>query len=119
MRHAKNNLHLRATLMRAVAFFPFASAYWALLPLVAHAQMTQGPEFYGLLLGCIGLGAIGGSLALHRLKKKLGADRLVAAATIGTALALVLFGVAHDPGIALVACLIAGATWTLALSTLY
>ena len=112
MRHAKNNLHLRATLARAIAFFPFASAYWALLPLVARAQMTQGPEFYGLLLGSIGVGAIGGSLVLHRLKKKLGADRLVAAGTLGTALSLVLFGLAHDPATALVACFIAGATWT-------
>lgn len=119
IRHANNNLHLRATLMRALAFFPFASAYWALLPLVARAQMTQGPEFYGLLLGFIGLGAIGGSLVLHRLKKMLGADRLVAVATVGTALALVLFGLAHDPATALGACLIAGATWTLVLSTLY
>ena len=119
IRHARNNLHLRATLVRAVAFFPFASAYWALLPLVAHAQMTQGPEFYGLLLGSIGVGAIGGSVVLHRLKKRLGADCLVAAATIGTAVALVLFGLARDPATALVACFIAGATWTLILSTLY
>ena len=119
IRHANNNLHLRATLMRAIAFFPFASAYWALLPLVAHAQMTQGPEFYGLLLGAIGVGAIGGSLVLHRLKRLLGADRLVAAATAGTAVALVLFGLAHDPAIALGASVIAGATWTLVLSTLY
>jgi MFS family permease len=119
MRHAKNNLHLRATLARAIAFFPFASAYWALLPLVARAQMTQGPEFYGLLLGSIGVGAIGGSLVLHRLKKKLGADRLVAAASLGTALSLVLLGFAHDPATALVACFIAGVTWTLILSTLY
>jgi MFS family permease len=110
---------LRATLARAIAFFPFASAYWALLPLVARAQMTQGPEFYGLLLGSIGVGAIGGSLVLHRLKKKLGADRLVAAASLGTALSLVLLGFAHDPATALVACFIAGVTWTLILSTLY
>jgi MFS family permease len=119
VRHAKNNPHLRATLARAAAFFPFASAYWALLPLVARAQMSQGPEFYGLLLGCIGVGAFGGSLVLHRLKKRLGADRLVATATTGTAVALVLFGLAHDPATALCACFIAGATWTLILSTLY
>jgi len=81
--------------------------------------MTQGPEFYGLLLGSIGLGAIGGSLVLHRVKKKLGADRLVAAASLGTALSLVLLGFAHDPATALVACFIAGVTWTLILSTLY
>src|SRR5262249_20536566 len=31
LRHAMNNPHLRATSMRAAAFFLFASAYWALL----------------------------------------------------------------------------------------
>src|SRR5262249_4420231 len=35
LRYARHNQHLRATLMRAAGFFLFASAYWALLPLVA------------------------------------------------------------------------------------
>ena len=37
--------HLRATLMRAAGFFLFASAYWALLPLVARQQIAGGPDF--------------------------------------------------------------------------
>ena len=44
---------LDATLVRAVGFFPFASAYWALLPLVARTQMHNGPEVYGILLGIV------------------------------------------------------------------
>jgi hypothetical protein len=44
-RHAANNPDLRATLVRVVAFFPFAIAYLALLPLVARAQMADGPQF--------------------------------------------------------------------------
>ena len=43
-RHARNNPHLRATLIRGAAFFLFASAYWALLPLVARNQIAGGPE---------------------------------------------------------------------------
>ena len=46
-RHARNNPHLRATLVRAAAFFLFASAYWALLPLVARtlrASSSPGNE---------------------------------------------------------------------------
>jgi MFS family permease len=73
-RHAANNPDLRATLVRVVAFFPFAIAYLALLPLVARAQMADGPQFYGVLLGAIGVGTVGGTLALTRLK--IGADRL-------------------------------------------
>ena len=109
LRYARNNLHLRATLLRAVGFFVFASAYWALLPLVARNQLAAGPEIYGILLGAIGAGAIGAAFALPYAKRRLGADRLVAAGTLGTALALVLFGLARNSATALAASLLAGA----------
>jgi predicted MFS family arabinose efflux permease/quinol monooxygenase YgiN len=118
LRHARNNPHLRATLIRAVAFFLFASAYWALLPLVASERIAGGPEIYGLLLGAIGAGAIAGAFALPWLKKKLGADRLVAAGTLGTAVSLCLFGAARESYSALAASLIAGASWIAVLSSL-
>ena len=60
--------------MRVIAFFPFAIAYLSLLPLVARAQMADGPQFYGTLLGAIGVGTVGGTLALTRLT--IGADSL-------------------------------------------
>ena len=44
IRYSLNNRRLRATLLRAVGFFLFASAYWALLPLVARNQIAGGPE---------------------------------------------------------------------------
>jgi MFS family permease len=118
VRHTRNNSHLRATLLRAVAFFVFASAYWALLPLVAHDQIASGPALYGFLLGCIGTGAIAGAFAGPRLAARFGPDRLVALGTLGTALALFLFGSAHQPIVGLVASLIAGISWTPVVSSL-
>jgi predicted MFS family arabinose efflux permease len=119
LRYAANSKHMRATLVRALAFFPFASAYWALLPLVARHQMTQGPEFYGFLLGAIGVGAILGSFALNWLKARLGPDRVAALGTLATASALVLFGLARNPAMALCASVVAGASWTVVLASLY
>ena len=119
LRYAANSQHLRATLLRALAFFPFASAYWALLPLVARRQMVEGPEFYGFLLAAIGVGAISGSVALNWLKAKIGPDRVVASGTLGTAVALVMFGLAREPVLALCASLVAGASWTVVLASLY
>jgi predicted MFS family arabinose efflux permease len=119
LRYAANSQHLRATLVRALAFFPFASAYWALLPLVARRQMVEGPEFYGFLLAAIGVGAISGSFALNWLKAKIGPDRVVASGTLGTAVALVMFGLAREPVLALCASLVAGASWTVVLASLY
>jgi predicted MFS family arabinose efflux permease/quinol monooxygenase YgiN len=117
-RHARHNRHLRATLIRTVSFFLFASAYWALLPLVTRTQITGGPELYGYLLGVIGASAVGGALALPWLKKKLGADGLVAAGTLGTAAAELLFGLAHDAATALFAGVLAGASWIAVISIL-
>jgi MFS family permease len=117
LRFARYNLSLRATLLRAIAFFLFASAYWALLPLVTRDQIAAGPGIYGVLVGAIGAGAIGGALAIPYVTAKLGPNRLVAAGTLGTALALVLFGLARDTPTALIASLLAGAAWIAALSS--
>jgi MFS family permease len=95
-RYARHNFHLRCTLMRAVGFFLFASAYWALLPLVARRQIAGGPSLYGVLLGVIGAGAVGGAFFLPWLKAKLGPNRLMALGALGQALAMVLYGLARE-----------------------
>src|SRR5271163_1777757 len=97
LRHAASNLPLRATMIRTVAIYPFAAAYLALLPLIASQQLDEGPNFYGVLLCAISAGALVGTFAIPGLKARLGADRLIALASIGTAVALVLFGLAHGP----------------------
>jgi len=117
-RYARHNPLLRATLLRAIGFFVFASTYWALLPLVARTQIGGGPTLYGVLLGAIGAGAIAGALALPKLKTRLDPDALVVAASIGTAIALGLFGVAREPWTALAASVLAGMCWIAAVSSL-
>ena len=119
LRYARNNRDIDATIIRAIAFFPFASAYWALLPLVARTQMNNGPEVYGILLGMIGVGSILGSFALKSLKARLGPDRLATLGTLGTILALGLYGVAEAPAVAMIASLIAGASWITMMTTLF
>jgi len=99
-------------------FFLFASAYWALLPLVARQQIGGGPNLYGVLLGVIGAGAVAGAFLLPWLRKKLGADRLMALGALGQALAMVLYGLAREPITALAASAIAGTSWIGALATL-
>ena len=117
LRYARYNPQLRATLIRSAGFFPFASVYWALLPLLARGQIGGGPELYGVLLGAIGAGAVVGAFAL-RARARLGADRIVVAATVGTALSLALFAVARGPATALVACVLAGISWIAVIATL-
>ncbi|HXY98231.1 MAG TPA: MFS transporter [Steroidobacteraceae bacterium] len=118
VRYTRYHGTLRATLARAVGFFLFASAYWALLPVLARSQLKGGATLYGVLLATLGAGAVGGALFLPRLKARLGPDRLVALGELGTALALILFAAAHAAPLALIACLIAGAAWIMALAVL-
>ena len=118
LRHARYNPHLSATLVRAAAFFMFASAYWALLPLVARTQQSAGPGLYGSLLAAIGAGAIAGALVLPRLKERWGANQLVAWCTAGTAAATLLFALSRHPATSLAASVIGGVCWIGAVSSL-
>jgi len=118
IRHARFNSHLRATTIRAIGFFLFASCYWALLPLVARNQLHGGAPLYGILLGAVGLSAIVGAFALPWLKQELGPNKVVAAGSLATAAAMVLFGFAHNAPTALLACVIAGTSWIAVLANL-
>jgi MFS family permease len=118
LRYARNSPALRATLIKAAGFFLFASAYWALLPLVARTQVASGAGLYGILLGAIGAGAVIGAFIMPRLRLKLGADMLAACGMAGTAVTLALYGLAHDPFTALAASALAGISWIAVLATL-
>src|SRR5215471_6460576 len=118
VRYARYNRELRATLVRAIGFFLFASAYWALLPLLARSQLHGGPGLYGTLLAAIGAGAIGGALLLPRARARAGPDGVLMLGEAGTAAALLLFGLAQQPWVALIACLLAGVSWISVLATL-
>jgi predicted MFS family arabinose efflux permease len=116
--HAGENRLLANTLWRSVLFFVFGSCYWALLPLIAREQLHGGPGLFGVLVGCIGVGAVSGALLLPRWRARLGLDRTVVAGTLGTAIALGGFALLKSPALGMVAALIAGASWIASLSSL-
>ncbi|WP_417625232.1 MFS transporter [Paremcibacter congregatus] len=118
LRYVFNSPPVIATLIRAVAFFLFASAYWAMLPLVARTVLDGEAQLYGILLASVGSGAVAGAFVLPRIKARLGADKTVMAGTIGTALVMVSFALMQNPIVAVVASFIAGTSWIAVLSSL-
>ncbi len=118
LRYVRYSREMDATLIRAIAFFPFASAYLALLPLVARSQ-KGGAEVYGELMAAIGLGSILATLALSWLKTRLSANGQAALGAIGTAVSLLLLAAAHEPVMALAASFVAGASSIIALTTFF
>src|SRR5213595_3072742 len=55
---------LRTVVVRTAAFVGFASALWALLPLVVRVSLSRGPVSYGALVGSLGLGGLLGAALL-------------------------------------------------------
>lgn len=117
LRYARSSPELHVVLLRAAFFFAFASAVWALLPLVARELLKGDAAYYGLLLGSIGAGAIAGALLLPSLRARLGVDRLVLAAALVTAAATASLAVAPPRGLAVVILLAMGAAWIVSLTT--
>ncbi len=119
VRYVQYSREMDATLIRAIAFFPFASAYLALLPLVARAQGGDGAEVYGQLMATIGVGSIVATFALGWLKTRLGPNGQAALGAIGTTVSLFLLAEAREPVFALIASFIYGAASIVALTTFF
>lgn len=115
---ARDNAALRRTLWRSVLFYVNGSCYWALLPLIARGQLQGGPSLFGVLVGCIGVGAVAGALFLPPLRARFGLDRVQLAGQIGTAVALLGFALLRVPALGMLAALLAGAAWLASLSSL-
>ncbi|MEM1268127.1 MAG: MFS transporter [Pseudomonadota bacterium] len=111
LRHVRHNAAMRATALRAALFFLFASAYWALLPLIARGAEGGGSELYGLLMAMIGTGAVTGALILPRLQRRFDLNALVRLGTIGTALALASMAASSAPAALIGAALLGGLSW--------
>jgi MFS family permease len=118
LRFVRHSPPFRAVLVRAGVFVIGGSGLWALLPVVTREDPSRGPAAYGLLLGCLGAGAVAGLALLSPLQRRLGHGSLVSFGSAAFALATV--GVAWVPSFAVWCALLvpAGAVWLLVLTRL-
>jgi MFS family permease len=118
MRFVMHTRGLQVVLIRGGAFFVFASATWSLFPLIVRQELGRGPEIYGLLLTCIGVGAVVGAVLLPRIRAKLSRDVVVAGASALYALAALALAYVQNIGLLAIAMLATGAAWISILSAL-
>ena len=118
MRFVLHTRSLQIVLIRGSAFFVFASATWSLFPLIVRRELQRGPEIYGLLLTCIGIGAVAGAMLLPRVRAKLSRDVLVAGASFLYAGAALALAYVQNLALLAVAMLATGAAWISILSAL-
>jgi len=103
-------------LLRGMLFGFSASAILALLPIVARDLVSGGPLTYGIMLGCFGVGAIGGAMSNARLREKLTSERIVQFAFLGFAASSSVIALSTNTALTALVLIVPGACWVLALS---
>jgi MFS family permease len=118
LRYARHSPELRAVFTRGAAFFVFASASWALLPLIVRQELKRGPGTYGLFLASLGVGAIVGALLLPHVHARLSRDRIIVGATVLYSIALLALAHSSNVYAAGAAMLVTGLAWITVVSSL-
>ncbi|TYT23924.1 MFS transporter [Luteimonas viscosa] len=118
LRYATQASVLQSVLVKAASFFMFASALTALLPIVVNRELQASAGSYGLLLGCIGIGAICGAVLLPKLRARIPPDRMVLVATLVYAGCMLALALLRDIPLLYVVSLVNGFAWITVLSSL-
>lgn len=69
---------LQTVLIRTAAYIFFASALFALLPLLGRQELKLDALGYGIILGFWGIGGLSGAFILPKLRERFSIDQLVA-----------------------------------------
>jgi MFS family permease len=117
-RFVGNSPVLLALIARAIAFIFLAGAIWALLPIVARQRLGLGSGGYGLLLGCVGIGALAAATFGPALQRNLAPRVTYVLACLLVAGASALLAVTHSVALAVLALIVAGAAWITGLGLL-
>src|SRR5207248_802582 len=76
-RYLRHSPELQTVMVRCGAFIVCASALWALLPQQARRGLGLSSFGYGVLLGCLGFGAITGAWLLPKIREQIAMNKLV------------------------------------------
>jgi predicted MFS family arabinose efflux permease len=117
-RFVRNSPLLLALIVRSIAFIFLASAVWALLPSIARQRLGLGSAGYGLLLGCVGVGAMIAATFGPALRNKLEPRVIYALACLVIAASAALLAVTHSVALVAIALVAAGAFWIMGLGLL-
>jgi MFS family permease len=118
LRYVRYSPSLQGPLLRAFTFTFFVSAVWSLLALVAKSDLHQGAMGYGILNGCLGVGAVAGATSLSRIRKRVDADTLLLGTSIYYVATMAVLALVKIPAVVIVALLGAGFAWTSTMATL-
>jgi MFS family permease len=111
LRFARHSLAMRSLMIRIISFGLCASAFWALLPVIARDQLRLGAGGFGLLSAGFGVGAIAGALAIPGQLQRRSLNAVVTAGAVLWIGAVGLLAATDVVAIAIVAACGGGVAW--------
>ncbi len=116
LRYVGMSPQIEKVLLRGFLFGFTAIIVLALLPIVARDLLQGGPLLFGLLLGCYGIGAVGGAFLGGKVRQLTSNENIARGAFIGFAICALLVAYGGNEILVALGMLIGGACWVLALS---
>ncbi|WP_374666216.1 MFS transporter [Ramlibacter sp.] len=117
LRYARHSPIILAQLLRAIAYTGAGSALWALLPGIAAQQLNTGAAGFGILMGCLGTGAVAAGLVLGKVRARLGLERLITVGCILFALAMLVAAYVRVHAVVYASLAVGGAAWMAVMAT--
>jgi len=117
LRFARHSPLILAQLVRTMAYSAAGSALWALLPVIGQRQLELGAAGFGLLMACLGGGAVAAGLMMGRLRERFGLEGLVAGAGVAFAAVMLVAALSTLHLLVYAALVIGGGAWMAAMST--
>jgi MFS family permease len=112
LRYVRFSPAMRGILIRAFLQTFCVSAMWALLAVVASQDLKLGAMGYGILNGCIGLGAVIGAIVLPRVRARLSAEAILLSASLIFMMTLLVMGWVPFWRVLVFMLIMAGMGWT-------
>ena len=117
LRYARHSHTILAQLVRTAAYSGAGSALWALLPVIGQQRLGLGAEGFGLLMACLGTGAVGAGLVIGPLRARWGLERLVAVSCVVFAAVMAVTALSRWAWPVYPALVAGGAAWMSTMST--
>lgn len=113
VRYIANSPSITIVLVRTVIVGLISGVILALLPLVARDLLLGSAPTYGLMLGAFGLGAGIGASNIALVRKHLSSEAAMRSCAVSMATGIAVMALSHNPVIAALGLVVAGAGWTL------
>ena len=111
LRFSRNSPWTRRLLFRLCLFGVPSAALWALLPLVVHDRLGLSSDGFGLLFGLVGLGAVGGTVALAPVRARLAVNQFGFAGSLTFGLMLAGLALSSRTWVVGTLLVLGGAAW--------